>query len=1025
MAFRTHKGSFSKSTGGAPASQEITGIPFLPKALIIWATTNPTLDTNLAGHQMAMGFTDGTAEQPVFGASETALLPSDTDRRNLDTKLLTFLNFAQGIIAECDFTSFDDNGGGDFGFTIDWTTNNVIAYQIHYLALGGDDLTNAKVGSFNSATAVGGQAVTGVGFEPDAVMFLNSFQTAFGTVAGLSYGLGMAVSPDEQGAVSVASEDGISGSTNTNRYQRTNRCIAMLGDDGVLEAEAQFVTVASGGFTVDWLTANGTARKIAYLALKGGRYSVGAETQKTSTGTKDTPVAFQPTGLLLAGFNNVASASVEAHNQLVIGGASAVGEEGMTWVRDNDAAVAVATGAMVSSASRIIEHRSTVSSTLQADAILDSFAFNKFVLDWQTADATARQFLYFAFGDGDGQKIVKGTFAKATALFPSVLATNTSLEDTGNPTNHTVSLPAGISAGNLLIVVFSCDGAESVGWPAGWTEIFEVSNSIFNTLAVAYRQADGLEGATIIVTTGTGERSAHVSYLIKDHEDPATRAPEISTGATGASINPDPDSLTPTGGAKNYLWLALHGHDVDHATTAIPSSYSNQVSDEGGGSTGTGVGCAERQLNASVENPGTFTITSDQWVAATLVVHPLPAQDIILPFEPKALILWASEQTSEGAVVGGRFTYGFSDGADHYSIGGSTEDAVNPSDADHRHASKALTFINNTPAVLAECEVSFDKRKFTINWTTNNGSAYIIHYLAIGGIDNAKVGVFSGGAGSGEQSITGVGFRPDIVLFASAHVQADPPGNGDDLKMMMGAAISASQRVVVDLIESDDLDALFNSRRMTSEALCLLKLSPTSFSNTTVKEADFVSQDAGGFTIDWTKVNSGNDRFGYLALRGGNYEIGIEDIPTSTGEVTTTLSSVRTPRGVLFFHARQITMEIVEPPSTLAISAVDALREGFAGWSVFDGITTTDSAKFTGTDKAIAYTIAGGTVTDAEADLALLSASSFTLDWTKASTAIGKMVFVAFGTTAPDEQWASTQSLGGQPVRRRPEMIAY
>lgn len=207
--------------------------------------------------------------------------------------------------------------------------------------------------------------------------------------------------------------------------------------------------------------------------------------------------------------------------------------------------------------------------------------------------------------------------------FPSVVTTNTSVDDT-DTLNHTVSLPSGIVSGNLLIVPFCTDGDESVGFPAGWTEIFELAFGIV-TLAVAYRKADGTEGATITVTTGTTEQSSHCSYHITGHEDPTTQAPEISVGGLDISANPDPDSLTPTGGAKDYLWLAIHGHDVNRTTDAFPTSYSNGISTQGANAAGTGIGCAERQLNASSENPGTFTISASQrWVAATMAVHPAP-----------------------------------------------------------------------------------------------------------------------------------------------------------------------------------------------------------------------------------------------------------------------------------------------------------------------------------------------------------------------------------------------------------------
>jgi hypothetical protein len=51
---------------------------------------------------------------------------------------------------------------------------------------------------------------------------------------------------------------------------------------------------------------------INYLALKGGSFKAGVETQATSTGTKATTgVGFKPSGLLLFGSNRAHSASAD------------------------------------------------------------------------------------------------------------------------------------------------------------------------------------------------------------------------------------------------------------------------------------------------------------------------------------------------------------------------------------------------------------------------------------------------------------------------------------------------------------------------------------------------------------------------------------------------------------------------------------------------------------------------------------------------------------------------------------------
>jgi hypothetical protein len=214
---------------------------------------------------------------------------------------------------------------------------------------------------------------------------------------------------------------------------------------------------------------------------------------------------------------------------------------------------------------------------------------------------------------------------------PQVAATNTSVNNTAN-TNHTVNLPSGIQSGNLLIVIFGFDGGtnQTITWPIGWTSFFRSDRSTVVGVAAAYRQADGSEGSTITVQTSANTRSSHNSYRITGAADPATRPPE-SAASNGNSTTPNPPSLTPTGGAKNYLWIALEtNNDGTITITAYPANYSGGIQANGDLNAST-TGSAARQLNAASEDPGTFTITGTgiAWAAGTLVVHPaVPSVDI-------------------------------------------------------------------------------------------------------------------------------------------------------------------------------------------------------------------------------------------------------------------------------------------------------------------------------------------------------------------------------------------------------------
>ena len=213
---------------------------------------------------------------------------------------------------------------------------------------------------------------------------------------------------------------------------------------------------------------------------------------------------------------------------------------------------------------------------------------------------------------------------------PSIAAVTTSVEAT-TVTAHDITLPASV-AGDLIIVIFATHGDNSVSDWDGFTSIFSVNRGTSAHLSFAYMKATSasVPGTAIQITTAFAETSAHVAYKISGHIDPATQAPEASTGAGGFSNAPNPDSLTPTGGSKDYLFIAGMANQADGTPLdGFPTSYSiSQQELESGGVNNCTVASAGRQLTAASDDPGTFDLvsTTDRaWAAGTLAIHPAAA----------------------------------------------------------------------------------------------------------------------------------------------------------------------------------------------------------------------------------------------------------------------------------------------------------------------------------------------------------------------------------------------------------------
>jgi len=214
------------------------------------------------------------------------------------------------------------------------------------------------------------------------------------------------------------------------------------------------------------------------------------------------------------------------------------------------------------------------------------------------------------------------------AVYPAVEAI-TGGNEANVETNHTINMPAGVVAGDLLIVFTSTQGGWPMTFPGGaaWTQLYSTTST--NTLGQAFwKISDGGEGASITATTAGAVRSAHTSYRISGYS--SSDVPEAVGNVAGNSANPNPPLLTPTWGSRATLWLAgAHYFIGTYDVNAYPANYTDGRNDKTNNAGGAGVGSARRENTTAAEDPGAFTLsTTDTWVASTIGIA--PAWDIVI-----------------------------------------------------------------------------------------------------------------------------------------------------------------------------------------------------------------------------------------------------------------------------------------------------------------------------------------------------------------------------------------------------------
>jgi hypothetical protein len=209
--------------------------------------------------------------------------------------------------------------------------------------------------------------------------------------------------------------------------------------------------------------------------------------------------------------------------------------------------------------------------------------------------------------------------------FPQVSGSTTST-DTGSDTNHVVSLPASIAAGELLMVFHFGGATDSTPNTAatGWTLLKDrPANFAVGHLACLYKVADGGEGATVTLTTDLAELSSAIAIRISGWH--GTSVPEVSTGLAGTGTAPNPDSLTPSWGVEDTLWIAAVGVTGGVVNvTGFPSNMpDNNLTAANSGQGDVGIATVESA--AASFDPNAFANTNAHFGTFTIAVRPAAA----------------------------------------------------------------------------------------------------------------------------------------------------------------------------------------------------------------------------------------------------------------------------------------------------------------------------------------------------------------------------------------------------------------
>jgi hypothetical protein len=782
-------GTFTHATTG---NKVITGVGFTPKVIIIYGTGNTT--GQISGNEVVcIGWATSTTDEMSMGTWNPQGRTSDDAGRiqAFGTGNIISCEFDTGPLAAASLTAISDDG-----FTVNFSTL-ALERHFHYIVYGGSDITDAETYTFSTDTDTGSQVITDGSFQADVVFAATVLRnTALGDGTGgcncASFGWG--VSSTERGAIGWQNSHN-SGFSRATHAIKTDELLSSgkTSVDAPLY-EADLTSIDATGMTINWSTAPATASDVMVLAIKGGQWSVGSMTQKTSAGSQAvTGAGFHPKGVMIMGADETTSTQAYDDVNVWLGAMSGGSEEAAAWwaSEDNQATSDTDRAASDQRVVTIYDH----AQALQADADFESFDSDGFTINWGTADATARQMSWLAVGDTDplpvfmdtgvfshgatGAKAVTGVgfTPKALILYsPSITSIGVAahaLPCFGFATSATdeVSISTSSRDAEDTSVAdrdqdFGGDAILNCAWDLGDLSVAALTSFDSDGFTINFSVLPSTRQFAYIAFGGAGITDAEVLEFTS-----TTTVGPVTQDVTSGTFQPDVAFAmsivgiaegTATNAIGSLGWAASEtqrgamgwwdrdaqspNSDVAHTVKtdefiSVASAVTDAIFMEGdfGGFLSNGISIDWGTTNVTGRNFAVLVMKGGRWAAGnSTAVITTPATKAVsgIGFEPTGLLMMGADETQgTDAYDDSSVWFGATSAANEQSsMWWGSEHDQNTTDNDRALANdKAVIYYDHAQAVIADADFdSFDTNGFTLDWTTVDGTARIFNYLVVG-----------------------------------------------------------------------------------------------------------------------------------------------------------------------------------------------------------------------------------------------------------------------------------------------------
>ena len=375
-------------------------------------------------------------------------------------------------------------------------------------------------------------------------------------------------------------------------------------------------------------------------------------------------------------------------------------------------------------------------------------------------------------------------------------------------------------------------------------------------------------------------------------------------------------------------------------------------------------------------------------------------------FQPSLMLTFNNSVLGVGSTRHGDLSIGFVAGNSLTSIiACQNADALGTTDMTNSHWSQRAIEANDYTTGPARADLrSFDADGFSLTYgTVVTGTSYSVEYVALGGTDitNVVVGSFLVATSTGAQSVAGIGFKPNAMLFSSGVAQTGAAqASAAGVEQFMGWATSSTSQSASSWVDRD-AQADGRAKSWLNSANCILKLGQLGVSNAV---ASLTSFDANGFTVNWSTIVAAaqTSMVYYLAVSGGQWFVGQFLQATSTGVQNVTGVGF-IPGAILFTSQNKVAAVTTSNNYQTTLGAAVSATQRFSLWAGARNTSDpTEADKYLTQSNVIALLTTTATpVVSSLADFSSFDTDGFTINWSTVNSIIQPVVsFLAVGANA-------------------------